>query len=79
MYFLPKIHKRLFDVPGGPVISNFGTPTEKLPEFWDHHLLLLMKGSISYVKDTQDFLEERKHIGKVLSNANLVTADVVGL
>ena len=27
MYLLPKIHKRLFDVPGRLVISNYGTPT----------------------------------------------------
>ena len=38
MYLLPKIHKRLHDVPGRPVISNCGTPTEKLSEFLDHHL-----------------------------------------
>ena len=29
MYLLPKIHKRLYDVPGRPVISNCGKPTEK--------------------------------------------------
>ena len=26
--FLPKIHRRLDNVPGRPVISNYGTPTE---------------------------------------------------
>ena len=30
LYLLPKIHKRLFNVPGRPVISNCGTPTEKV-------------------------------------------------
>ena len=29
MYLLPKIHKRLYDVPGRLVISNCGRPTEK--------------------------------------------------
>ena len=33
LYFLPKIHKRLSNVPGKPVISNCGTPTEKVSEF----------------------------------------------
>ena len=33
MYLLPKIHKRLSDVPGRPVISNCGMPTEKYPNF----------------------------------------------
>ena len=35
-YLLLKIHKCLFDVPEQPVISNCGTPTEKVSEFLDH-------------------------------------------
>ena len=31
LYLLPKIHKRLANVPGRPVISNHGTSTEKPP------------------------------------------------
>ena len=34
LYLLPKIHKRLFNVPGIPVISNCGTPTEKVSKFF---------------------------------------------
>ena len=30
LYLLPKIHKRSFDVPRRPVISNFGTAKEKV-------------------------------------------------
>ena len=58
MYLLPKIHERLFDVPGRPVISNCGTPTEKVSEFLDHHLQPVMKSGKSYVKDTGDFIEK---------------------
>ena len=32
---LPKIHKRLENVPGRSVISNCGTPTEEVSEFLD--------------------------------------------
>ena len=42
LYFLPKIHKRLHNVPGRPVILNCGTPTEKCSEFLDYHLKPLM-------------------------------------
>ena len=33
VYLLPKIHKRLFEVLGRPVISNCGTPTESVRVF----------------------------------------------
>ena len=33
LYFLPKIHKRLSNVPSRPVISNCGTPAEKTSKF----------------------------------------------
>ena len=69
MYLLPKIRKRLFDVPGRPVISNCGTTTEKVSEFLDHPLQPVMKGGNSYLRDRQDFLEKLKHLGKVPSNA----------
>ena len=36
LYFLPKIHKRLNAVPGRPVISNCGIPTEKVSEYLDY-------------------------------------------
>ena len=37
-YLLPKIHKRLHDVPGRPVISNCGYYTEIISSFLDYHL-----------------------------------------
>ena len=33
LYLLPKIHKRIFNMPARPVISNCRTPTEKVSEF----------------------------------------------
>ena len=79
MYLLPKIHNRLNDVPGRPVISNCGTPTENLSEFLDHHLQPIIQAGKSYIKDTSDFLENLKNLGNIPSNAILVTADVVAL
>ena len=79
MYRLPKIHERLVNIPGRPVISNCGTPTEKASKFLDHHLQPIMKSGTSYIKDTNDFLSKLKNLKKVPDNAILVTADVVGL
>ena len=36
MYLLPNIHKRLYNVPGSPAISNCDTSTEKVSEFLDN-------------------------------------------
>ena len=79
MYLLPKIHKRLGNVPGRPVISNCGMPTEKAIKYPDHHLQPIMRPGMSYIKDTSDFLLKLKNLKKVPDNAILVTADVVGL
>ena len=60
LYLLHKIHKMLFNVPGGPVISNCGTPTENVSEFLDHHLQPIMHKGLSYIdiRDSQHFLEK---------------------
>ncbi|CAB4028918.1 Hypothetical predicted protein, partial [Paramuricea clavata] len=62
LYLLPKIHKRLRNVPGRPVISNCGTPTERASEFLDHHLKPIMKAGKSYIRDTGHFLDKLKEI-----------------
>ena len=36
-YILPKIHKRLHNVPGRPVISNSDYYTENISSFLNHH------------------------------------------
>ena len=79
MYLLPKIHKRLSDVPGRPVISNCGMPTEKVSEFLDYQLKPVMQNGKSYIRDSRHFLERIKNINTLPENAILVTANVVGL
>ena len=78
LYLLPKVHKRLENVPARPVILNCGTPTEKVSEFLDFHLKSVMQNRASYVRDSNDFKNKIKNI-KIPNNALLVTADVVGL
>ena len=79
LYQLLKIHKSLETVPGKPVISNCGTPTEKMLEFLYHHLKPVIQSGKSYIKDSGHFLEKIKTLGCIPDNAILVTADVVGL
>ena len=77
--FLPKIHKKLFNVPGRPVIFNCGTPTEKSSEFLDYHLKPVMQRSWSYIEDSGDFIEKIKRKSNIPDDAILVTEDVVGI
>ena len=61
------------------VISNCGTPTEKVSEFLVHHLKRIMQKGLSYIRDSQHFLEKIKTFGSVPENATLVSVDVVVL
>ena len=74
---LPNIHKRLSNVPVRSVISNCKTPTEKVSEFLDFQLKLVMQSSKSCVKDSGYFKRKIKDIQYIPSNSILVTADVV--
>ena len=78
-YLLPKIHKRLKNVPGRPVVSHVGFHTERISAFIDHHLQPLAQNVKSYIKDTNDFLCKLGKIDKLPDDAILVTVDVVGL
>ena len=79
MYLLPKINKRLSNVPGRLVILICGAPTEKGPEFLDSHMQPIMRKGWSYIKDSQDFINKSRKLGKIPDSTILVTTDVVGL
>ena len=78
-YLLPKIHKRLYDVPGRPVISNCGYYTENISSFLDFHLQPLTREVKSYIKDTNDFLKKLRSLPNLPDDIILCTVDVVGL
>ena len=76
-YLLPKIHKK--NTPGRPVISSSGCHTEKISAYADQYLLPAAKALPSHIKDTDDFIDNMKRIGKVNENDILVTLDVSSL
>ena len=78
MSLLPKIHKRLYDVPGKAVIPNCGTPTEKDSEFLDNQLKEVMQNGWCYIKDSSKFVTKIKHLKNIPDNTLLMTAYVVG-
>ena len=61
------------------MISNCGTPTEKVSEFLDSELKSVMQEVWSYIMDSGDFIKKLKNIDHIPQDAIMVTADVVGL
>ena len=78
-YLLPKIHKRTFNVPGRPVISNNGTATENISAFLDFYLKPIVQTIPHILEDTSDFLCRLNDLPEIPENAILVTFDTVGL
>ena len=78
-YLLPKVHKRLHNVPGIPVISNSGCYTENISSFLDHHLQPLAQAVKPYIKDTNEFLKKLRSLPKLADDIILCTIYVVRL
>ena len=78
-YLLPKIHKRLHNVPGRPVISNSGYYTDNISSFLDFHLKPLPQKVMSYIEDTNYFLRKIANLPSLPDDLILCTIDVVGL
>ena len=79
IYLLPKIHKRLQNVPGRPIILNCSFYTENISSFLDYHLQPIAQKVKSYIKDTINFLNKVKKLRSLPDGAILCTMDVVGL
>ena len=78
-YLLRKIHKRLHNVPGRPVITNNGHYAENISSFLGHHLQPLAQVVKSYIKDTNEFLKKLRSLPTFPDRIILCTMDVVGL
>ena len=76
---LPKIHKRLQNVPGRPVISNSTYFTENISSFLDFHLKPLAQKVKSYIQDTNDFLKKITNLPPLPGDLILCPIDVVDL
>ena len=78
-YLLLKIHKRLYNVPERPAISNSGYCTENISAFLEYHLKPISQKVKSYIKDTNDFLRKLDALPSLPEDTILCAIDVVGL
>lgn len=77
-YLLPKIHKRLQNPPGRPIVASRNSLCEPLSQFVDIVIKDIVKTLPSYISDTRDVLKLLSDI-TVPDNAYLVTFDVESL
>ncbi|KAK3090867.1 hypothetical protein FSP39_015326 [Pinctada imbricata] len=75
-YLLPKIHKE--GIPGRPIVSAIGHPTEKISQFLDYHLKDHVEKLPSYLKDTTDYIKKTPS-QNLPTGTLLVTMDVTSL
>ena len=62
------------------MISNCGTPTEKVSEFLYFSLKSLMQEDwSSYITDSGDLMQKKPNLKTITNDAFLLSADVVGL
>ena len=62
-YMLPTIHK--VNNPGRPVISSINSHTEKISAYVDELLRPIAERLPSYIRDTTDFIQRIKVLGKL--------------
>ena len=78
-YLLPKIHKRMTNIPGRPVISNNGTSTENISSYLDYHLKSLIPNVPHILEDTRDFVNRIQDLSGLPESSILVSFDIIGL
>ena len=78
-YMLPKIHERLQNVPGRPVILKSGYYKKNISTFLEFHVKPLTQKVKSYIKDTNDFLRKMASLPPLPDDIILCTIDVMGL
>ena len=75
-YLLPKIHKK--NIPGRPIVSAIGCPTENLSAFVDALLCPLVDSNPSFIRDTTDFINKISTV-RLKENSIIFTCDVTSL
>ena len=77
-YHQPKLHKE--SIPGRPIVSGNGSPTENISLFVDNFIKPLVSQAPSYIHDTLDFLRKLEAIkNQIPSTAIIGTFDVSSL
>ena len=77
-YLLPKIHKNKIPLPGRPIVSANGCPSERISQFVDHFSQPLVQKLPSYLRDSTHLINILKGL-RLPDNAILASLDVTSL
>ena len=69
----------MYDIPGRPVISNYGFYTENVFFLLDLQLKSIPMQVQSYMKDVTIFLKKLRDLPDLLEESIICAVDVVGL
>lgn len=94
LYLLPKIHKLNIETfnkiknngccnvpiipPGRPIISQIGSPTERISQYVDYFLNPIVQTLSTYIRDSSDFILKLEHL-RPHADCLLVSYDVTSL
>ena len=76
-YLLPKIHKRMTNIPDRTVISSNGTSSENISSYLDYHLKSLIPSVPHILEDKRDFVNHIQGLSDLPESSILVSFDVV--
>ena len=79
LYLLPKVHKNVTPVPGRPIVSANGSPTERVSAIVDNFLAPIVRTGRSYIRDKSDFLLKLEDIRDLCGDEILLTLDISSL
>ena len=77
IYRLPKIYKK--GIPGRPICSSVNHPTANISKLVDEHIKHYVPQTISYIRDTQDFISKIINLGPIPEGVIIATLDVTSL
>ena len=78
-YLLPKIHRKLYYLPGRAAISNFRYWPENISAFLEYHLKVIAQKVKSYVGDTNVSLNKLDALPSLPEDIILGSIDALGL
>ena len=78
-YCLPKVHNKKHPIPMRPVVGACGTPLFALGKWATHVMKPVTMQTSTYVRDSDEFIQNLKELGEIEDNESLFTSDAMAM